>query len=609
MPDYQSLTISETLRRINGRDIGAIYLPALQRHFVWPHDKICALFDSLMRDYPIGTFLFWEVDEKRLEESSFYTFIQDYSQFGEGGLNKPAGRSLPPKILGVLDGQQRLNSMYVALLGSYAYYEGGKGRPKTNPCYYLERHFYLNVIGVPEEDSERKYEFALLTADEVEAENLTQSKCWFRVGEIFYLNSQEEVEVRWSKFRKALPIGMAISAWAEARAVETLKKLWGKICTEPLITFYPVRDRSLTEALDIFVRMNHGGVPLHFRDLLFSTIAANWKEGRIAIEKLERELNSVGNGFDFDVNSLMLACLVLSGNPVRMKIESFKPANVDRIRDQWSEISQALTTAVELVHRWSYSGKNAVSLNAVIAIALTVRHGLAYAKSENDLRMFLIRSLICGLYERSAERTLDAIRNYLEKVPTGALFSLAHFMQKAELPSSLSLVITAEDIDELLKTQIRHPRTYVILSLLHGQHATYQYAFEKDHIHPRSKFDNLAALNLGPDREAKWRDMMDRLPNLQLLQEGENNEKRAKSFKDWVPIYRPNPQARKTYLAENDIPEELSLDLADFEIFFEGRRERLRERVAAFLHVDLSSLRSAKLQDLVLVGQSSTRRS
>ena len=547
-----------------------------------------------MRDYPIGTFLFWEVDEQRLDESSFYSFIQNYNEFGDGYLNKPAGRSLPPQIMGVLDGQQRLNSMYVALLGSYAYYEGGKGCPRSYPCYYLERHFYLNVFGVPEEDAEHKYDFALLTENEAKVENVTDRKCWFRVGELFYLDSPEKVDERWLKFRKTLPVGLAISASAEADAVVALKKLWSKIRREPLITYYPVRERSLTEALDIFVRMNHGGVPLHFRDLLFSTIAANWKEGRVEIEKLERELNAVGNTFQFEVNSLMLACLVLSGNPVRMKIESFKPANVDRIREQWPEITRALTTAVTLVARWSYSGNNAVSLNAVIAIALVVRHGLDYAQSESDLRMFLIRSLICGLYERKAERTLAAIRSYLEKVPAGTVFSLDDFMQKVELPPSLSLELTAEGLDELLATQIWHHRTYVLLSLLHGQHALHQHAFEKDHIHPRSKFDHLTAFNLGPEREAKWHDMKDRLPNLQLLQEGENNQKRAKPFKEWLPTYRTNEQGRKTYLAENDIPEDVSLDFADFESFFEKRRKCLRERLATLLNIDISSSERVK---------------
>ena len=54
---YQSETIQSIVPRINS----TFFLPALQREFVWTADQICALFDSLMRRYPISSFLFWQV--------------------------------------------------------------------------------------------------------------------------------------------------------------------------------------------------------------------------------------------------------------------------------------------------------------------------------------------------------------------------------------------------------------------------------------------------------------------------------------------------------------------------------------------------------------------
>ena len=65
------------------------------------------------------------------------------------------------------------------------------------------------------------------------------------------------------------------------------------------------------------------------------------------------------------------------------------------------------------------------------------------------------------------------------------------------------------------------------------------------------------------------------------------NYKRAKPFKDWLPLYRPSEQRKNAYLAENDIPEDVSLDFADFENFFEKRRARLRARLADLLNVDI----------------------
>ena len=41
-------------------------LPDIQSEFVWSTYHIERLFDSLMRDYPISTFLFWEVEKKNI---------------------------------------------------------------------------------------------------------------------------------------------------------------------------------------------------------------------------------------------------------------------------------------------------------------------------------------------------------------------------------------------------------------------------------------------------------------------------------------------------------------------------------------------------------------
>lgn len=51
-----------------------IILPAIQRNFVWSTDKVKNLFDSLLNEYPIGTFLFWQVNKDRAEGVAFNKF-------------------------------------------------------------------------------------------------------------------------------------------------------------------------------------------------------------------------------------------------------------------------------------------------------------------------------------------------------------------------------------------------------------------------------------------------------------------------------------------------------------------------------------------------------
>jgi uncharacterized protein with ParB-like and HNH nuclease domain len=53
-------------------------LPAIQREFVWSADQIEVLFDSLMRDYPIGSFLFWYVPKQNTRDYEYYEFIRNY---------------------------------------------------------------------------------------------------------------------------------------------------------------------------------------------------------------------------------------------------------------------------------------------------------------------------------------------------------------------------------------------------------------------------------------------------------------------------------------------------------------------------------------------------
>ena len=110
---YEDNSIAEIMHRIGKNEI---FLPAIQRKFIWHHQQIISLFDSIMRGYPIGTFLFWSVEPKSLKEYTFYKYLPYYHE-RDKYLNDVAqdlekiGNS---PIIGVLDGQQRLSSMYIA---------------------------------------------------------------------------------------------------------------------------------------------------------------------------------------------------------------------------------------------------------------------------------------------------------------------------------------------------------------------------------------------------------------------------------------------------------------------------------------------------------------
>ena len=84
---------------------GIIKIPKFQRDFVWTMDKTAKLLDSILKGYPIGTFILWQTDER----------INDIKNVGNLDIpDTPDG----VKVQYVLDGQQRITSLFAAYLGA-----------------------------------------------------------------------------------------------------------------------------------------------------------------------------------------------------------------------------------------------------------------------------------------------------------------------------------------------------------------------------------------------------------------------------------------------------------------------------------------------------------
>src|SRR5215211_7144629 len=110
----QSKSVSNLIDEIESNNY---YLPAIQREFVWPSGKIESLFDSLLRDYPVGTLLLWDVGKEAVHEFQFYELIRNFDVRERH--NTKANLSNRERCIGILDGQQRITSLYIGLLGSY----------------------------------------------------------------------------------------------------------------------------------------------------------------------------------------------------------------------------------------------------------------------------------------------------------------------------------------------------------------------------------------------------------------------------------------------------------------------------------------------------------
>lgn len=591
--EYQRWTIKEAMNRIGAK---RLYLPAIQRKFVWDAWQIERLFDSIMRDYPIGTFLFWMVEEARHNDYSFYEFIRDYHARDNWKNPLAAKPHLPNDLIGVLDGQQRLNSMYVALQGSYAY-----KRPRVwanNPNAYPVRKLYINVFKeeTEQEDEDYIYEFRFLTPEE--SAEIWPTKAWCLVKDLLECKGLPEVNKYWTRRKALIQQEMVVPEASDERALGILSRLWERLTTIPIINYFPVTNQNLDEVLDIFVRVNSAGTPLAQTDLLFSTIVAQWEDGRGAIEEFLEKLNRKGYGFWFDTDFIMRACLVLAECPIRLRVASFKAENVKLIVREWNAITEAIDRAGDLLVEWGFQGATLTSANAVIPIAYAIKRGCDLKASNADLRLLLIKSLLTGVYGGSGDQVLSSMRHAMqETVTAGSVFQLDRFEKLVRLPGGKSIGVNEEALDDMLRST-KGPRTFVLLSLLTSHLKFNQIQFHQDHIHPYAGFNgpDLEKLTLTAVEIDDWQSKRDELPNLHLLEGKENQSKQATPFRVWLEKECQNDADQKTYLFSHNIPD-VSLDLKDFVAFFEKRRVLLKGKLASLLGVELKKPSEIPLRD------------
>lgn len=235
-----------------------IVLPAIQRDFVWSEGKIQKLMDSIMRGYPIGIVLMWET----------YEDIQ-YRQF-----DRFASRDARPvffdntngkRLKVVLDGQQRLQSLYVALYGTFAdkylYFDVLSGRNSDD----FEEDKYLFYFKTSKEAFEWN-ENTKETAESIEAvdEESPELAYLVKVADMFAMNVTEK-----QRFRRQISETLDLFDEDELRLETNIAKLDDVTTKDQNILKASIIDENKapnsnarqteSDVLEIFVRTNRGG--------------------------------------------------------------------------------------------------------------------------------------------------------------------------------------------------------------------------------------------------------------------------------------------------------------------------------------------------------------
>jgi len=557
-------------------------LPAIQREFVWKPEQICQLFDSLLRGYPFGTFLFWKIEPENRGLYQFYDFVKDYHQRDNPHCERL--ENLPEKeFVAVLDGQQRMTALNIGLRGSYSWKVAGKWW-KSDDAFPMRR-LYLNLLGEPDPDSGLIYEFQFLTVEQ--ASSSSESEHWFLVSRIL----EEDIDDLTDELDDLI-----LDKEARKSGRKVLRVLRRSIFDKDKISYYEETSQELGRVLDIFIRMNSGGTPLSYSDLLLSIAVAQWEnlDAREEIHTLVDEMNQEGDGFSFSKDLVLKAGLMLSDiGSVGFKVENFNKENMQKLESNWGSVKEALLLSVRLLASFGFNAQNLRADSSILPIAYylhfrQLNEGYLsrseYAHDRSTLKHWLVKSLLktSGIWGSGLDTLLTLIRRDI--VEHGGEGFPVNNIELTMSSRGKSLSFNSEEIDELITLEYGNKRTFALLSVIFPGF-DFSHHFHVDHIYPKGKFTKSKLRTAGVAEEDIERYIMisNQLPNLQLLKDTINNEKRQKMPHEWYAQQWPNTEARKNYLqsqAINNLPE----DIVDFEEFFVERQKTLRSRIENILN-------------------------
>lgn len=559
---YEKKSIRAIIEDVNSR---RIYLPAIQRKYVWADSQITRLMDSIMLGYPIGTFLFWKVKKTIVnqKEYSMYEFIKDYHD-RDMYKNPAAPQPFPigsgdETLWAVLDGQQRLTSLYIALQGSISRKLPNK-RWKNDDAF-PKKELYFDLHSEKTDDDDISYEFKFLTQED--ASKNKNNKIWYLVKDILKYSAED-----------LLTDVIIPNGWAtDKTATKNISLLHTRLATDEIINYFEVEKDSIDSVLDIFVRVNSGGTVLSKSDLLFSTIVSHWDKARDEIDKLLSEINKKGEGFNFTNDFIMRTCLYLLDISVALKVETFKKDSVLKIKDNWNSIRQAIKDTVDLLNEFGFNSENIISYVAISPMVYyRFKGGKFDAESKCELRKYIVIAQVKQIFGTASNSALTSIREALKAAPAD-LFKMSN-LNSVRFTGDRTLRYTADEIDAMFDTYQIGAYTFMLLSLLYPNLKYSQKGFHQDHMHPHTGFEegkiNDLALSSGSvideNTKEEWRRRRNTLANLQLLEGRENESKNATPLADWLKVDENSENAK--YL-----PEGISYELSNFEEFMEKRQE------------------------------------
>ena len=370
-------------------DGGGFWLPNIQRNFVWGEEQIQRLFDSIMREYPISTLLVWRT-KSRIRRRKF---IDNYKHT----LRRTDSYVLEDnktKLL-VLDGQQRLQSLFIGLKGSFE-----------------KKELFFDVLSgdlVSPEDMRFHFKFM---------EPNSASFPWVKFKDIIFDNR-----------RSNRISGSIINESTTTLDDEQVDRIEDNIvCARDQfrvaeILVYQELDSiddeeiyTEDDVVEIFIRANAGGTILGKSDLLFSLLTSAWEDADEKMEDLLDELNKTDYNFTRDF--ILKTCLSLLGKGAKYEVTKFRNETTRTdIIDNWELIFDAIKEVKDFL-----SGKTFLrtdrAVSSYLALIPIIYFRYHFPKKWNNIQHlddYVLRTLISGAFSGNPDSLIDRCTHHISE--------------------------------------------------------------------------------------------------------------------------------------------------------------------------------------------------
>jgi len=598
------MSVKDAVDKINNN---TLLLPAIQRKFVWSSRQICVLFDSILQGYPINTFMFWEINDEGIKkEYQFYEFLKYYChRFNEENIEIKTNASFHD-FNAVIDGQQRLTSLYIGLCGTYAYKQPRVWWPTSKDDKILPpRKLYIDLkepANSEDEESLMFYNFKFLTENQYRQSLADSMKHhWFCMHEI--LNFPEEERETDILLRIILPELKRRGLSDNDFSRETLFKLYTSFRKEKVIHHFKERSQEIDHVLDVFIRTNSGGTKLDFSDLLMSIAVAHWDGNfRKEIDDVTRQIhNSAELGFFIERDWILKTCLMLTDVDVRFKIRNFNSEQVKKIQNEWHQIKECILESFKLVRRYGINPQSLTSKNAVIPICyylykrqegggplyLSINNLAKVHKQREKIGQWFYMVLLKGVFGGQSDSILQSMREILKSNIQKEAFPLDEIIDRYKATNK-DLRFDEEYVESMLDIQHGEGRCRALLHLLFPEKNETE-LFHIDHLHPKKAFRKTELkkydfLNADKDlmdfysNQQHWNSMA----NLHLLNESQNQSKNDSSLDLWL-------SNENIHISKVDLfVEGIDLSFSNFKEFYHVRRAQLKQRLIERVYMTAS---------------------